>query len=70
MMRPDFIQLKWAADMQLRHNFAYDDVTVIIVANSEASVTAIAIAAAVICSAASALKSDSAFWWEAACLFD
>ena len=58
MKRPDFIQLQRAVDMQLRHNFASDDVSVIIFANSVASVTAVA---AVICSAASALKSDSAF---------
>ena len=58
MKRPDFIKLQRVVDMQLRHNFASDDVSVIIFANSVASVTTIA---AVICSAASALKSDSAF---------
>ena len=58
MKRPDFIQLQRAVDMQLRHNFAFDDVSVIIFTYSIASVTTIA---AVICSAASALKSDSAF---------
>ena len=41
--------------MQLRHNFASDDVAVIIFTNSGVSATAI------ICSAANALKSDSAF---------